>query len=60
MTVLLYDRISHHDRDDYRVPLPICDLSSRDDGVLPRVSSLHRDDPEINNRIAILKVKLTR
>jgi len=52
MTVLLYDRISHHDRDDYRVPLPICDLSSRGDDDLPRVSSPHRDDPEIKNRIS--------
>jgi len=60
MTVLLYGRISHRDRDDYRVPLPICDLSSRDDGDLPRVSSLHRDDPEIKNKITVLTVKLTR
>lgn len=47
MPVLLYGRTSHRARDDYRVLLPICDLSSGDDGDLPRVSSPHRDDPEI-------------
>lgn len=47
MPVLLCGHISHRARDDYRVPLPICDLSSGDDGDLPRVSSPPRDDPEI-------------
>lgn len=51
----LYDHVSRDVHDDSRVPQPICDLSSRDDGGLLRVSSHHRDVPEIKNKIVILE-----
>ena len=50
MHVRLYGHVSHHVDDDYRVPLPIYDLFSRDDDDLPRVFYVHHDDPEIKTK----------
>jgi len=47
MHVRFYGRVSHHVDDDYRVPLSIYGLSSRDDDDLPHVFYVHHDDPEI-------------
>lgn len=55
----MHDRLCGHvsrcAHDGSRVPRPICDLSSRDDGGLPRVSSPRHDVPEIKNKIVILE-----
>lgn len=55
----MHDRLCCHVfrdvHDGSLVPQPICDLSSRDDDGLPRVSSPRHDVPEIKNKIVILE-----